>query len=117
VVTAVASLTTAWTAIVLALRAWSSGPHAATSRYALVSATVDAVVVLALVRAVVEPSPPLSWMWVIATVAVGIGVAGAILRWHTLGWTRPGQAQHPRRRAALACGYALVGAALVATLA
>jgi hypothetical protein len=106
------------------LRAWSRGAFAAPNRYALVSSTVDAVVVLAVVRAVMPPPGLFSWVWVIAAVGVGIGIAGVILRWPTLGWDAPNtenaptsRASRPTVRAVLAGVYAVVGAGLVVVLA
>ncbi len=102
------------------LRAWSSGRFAARSRRDLVSATVDAAVLLAVVRAVVPPPGLLSWVWVVAVVALGAGVAGAALRWPQVGWTRPGRKDSARRRSAtavLTLAYACLGAALLVVLA
>jgi hypothetical protein len=106
------------------LRTWSQGASAAPSRFALVSSTVDAVVVLAFVRAVVPPPDLLSWAWVIAAVGVGIGIAGVILRWPEVGWDVPSTenapASHPSRptmRAVLTGIYAAGGAGLVVVLA
>jgi hypothetical protein len=106
------------------LRAWSRGAFAAPTRFVLVSSTVDAVVLLALVRAVVPPPGLLSWAWVIAAVGVGIGIAGVILRWPTLGWDTPStenaptsRPSRPAMRAVLAGIYAVVGAGLVIVLA
>jgi hypothetical protein len=92
------------------LRAWSRGRLAAPGRYELVGSTVDAVVALALVRAVAPPPAPLSWVWVGAAVAVGVGAAGAIRRWPDLGWPT-------RHRRLLAAGYAVAGAGLLVVLA
>jgi ABC-type enterochelin transport system permease subunit len=92
------------------LRTWSRGRFAAPSRYELVGSTVDAVVALALVRAVAPPPEPLSWLWVAAAVAVGGGMAGAVLRWPALRWG-------PRHRRLLATGYVVAGAGMVALLA
>lgn len=97
------------------LRAWSRNRYAATNRYVLVSSTVDAVVMLALVRAVQPPPGLLSWVWVAAAGAVGLGIAGAVLRWPELGWTNPGSSA--RRGAVRAAIYAGVGTGLVAVLA
>jgi hypothetical protein len=106
------------------LRAWSRRAFAAPDRYALVSSTVDAVVVLAFVRAVMPPPGLLSWVWVIAAGGVGIGIAGVILRWPTLGWDAPStenaptsRASRPTMRAVLAGIHAVVGAGLVVVLA
>lgn len=116
-------LVTAWYVGAQVLRAWSRGPYAAADRVVLVSSTVDAVVILAVVRAVVPPPGLLSWAWVAATVAVGVGIAGAILRWPALGWAAPDtdgrpsrRARYPGRRALLAV-RAGVGACLVVVLA
>ncbi|MDN5763034.1 MAG: hypothetical protein L0H41_12045, partial [Microlunatus sp.] len=62
-------------------RAWSLGSLAAKGRGQLVRTGVDAVVALALVRALVPPPGLGAWVWVAAAVAVGIGVAGIILGW------------------------------------
>jgi hypothetical protein len=97
------------------LRAWSRGRHTATNRYVLVSSTVDAVVMLALVRAVQPPPVPLSWVWMAAAGAVGLGVAGAVLRWPELGWSAPGG--NARRGALRAAAYAILGAGMLAVLA
>ncbi|GAA3071231.1 hypothetical protein GCM10010464_39370 [Pseudonocardia yunnanensis] len=100
------------------LRAWSRGAFAAPSRFVLVSSTVDAVVALAFVRAVIPPPGLLSWAWVIAAVAVGIGIAGVILRWPTLGWGAPTSGtSRPTMRAVLTAIYAAVGAGMVVVLA
>ncbi|GAA1170491.1 hypothetical protein GCM10009608_03630 [Pseudonocardia alaniniphila] len=100
------------------LRAWSRGAFAAPSRFVLVSSTVDAVVALAFMRAVVPPPGLLSWVWVIAAVAVGIGIAGVILRWPTVGWDAPtSRPSRPAMRAVLTGIYAAAGAGLVVVLA
>ncbi len=102
------------------LRSWSSRRFAARSRRDLVSATVDAAVLLAVVRAVVPPPGLLSWVWVVAVVALGAGVAGAALRWPQVGWTRPDRKDSPRCRSAtavLTLAYACLGAALLVVLA
>jgi hypothetical protein len=102
------------------LRAWSVR-FAAPDRYVLVGSTVEAVVVLAAVRAVAPPPVPLSWLWVAAAGAVGFGIAGAVLRWPTLGWTPSGEDGSgggvARRRAALAAGYAAIGVGALVVLA
>jgi len=92
------------------LRAWPRGRFAAPGRYELVGSTVDAVVALALVRAVAPPPEALSWVWVAAAVAVGVGCAGAVLRWPALGWAN-GQ------RRLLAAGYVVAGAGVLVVLA
>ena len=79
---------------------------------------------LSSVRAVIPPPGLLSWAWVIAAVAVGIGIAGVILRWPAVGWdatstenaptSRPSR---PTMRAVLTCIYAAAGAGLVVVLA
>lgn len=102
------------------LRAWSSRRFAARTRRDLVSATVDAAVLLAVIRAVAPPPGLLSWAWVAAVVALGAGIAGASLRWRRVGWTRPGRKDSDRRRAAgavLTLAYACLGAALLVVLA
>ncbi|OZM82768.1 hypothetical protein CFP66_08765 [Pseudonocardia sp. MH-G8] len=102
------------------LRAWSVR-FAAPDRYVLVSAGVEAVVALAAVRAVAPPPVPLSWLWVVAVGAVGFGLAGAVLRWPTLGWAPTGEDGPDRgvarRRAALAAVYAVIGAGALVVLA
>jgi hypothetical protein len=81
------------------LRAGSREAFAAPSRFVLGSSTVDAVVLLAFVRAVMPPLGLLSWAWVIAAVGVGIGIAGVIRRWPTLGWDAPSSESDPTSRA------------------
>ncbi|MFC5236964.1 hypothetical protein [Pseudonocardia zijingensis] len=92
------------------LRTWSRGRFAAPGRYELVGSTVDAVVALALVRAVAPPPEALSWVWVAAAVAVGAGAAGALLRWPVLGWSTG-------HRPWLAAAHAVAGAAVLVVLA
>ena len=70
--------------------------------------TADAVVALALVRALAPPPGPGVWLWVAAALAVGVGVAGLVLRWRTL----PAEG---RRWTSVA--YGGVGLALVVVLA
>ena len=89
-------------------RAWSRGPLVTKERGQLVRSGVDAVVALALVRALAPPPGPGVWLWVAAAVAVGIGVAGVIVRWRTV-------PSDGRRWTTVA--YGLVGLALVAVLA
>lgn len=100
------------------------GNLAAASRSALVSSTVDAVVVLAFVPAAMPPPGLLSWVWVIAAVGAGIGIAGLILRWPTLGWDAPitgnaptSRTARPTLRAGLSGIYAAVGTGLVVVVA
>ncbi|WP_433556806.1 hypothetical protein ACQPWY_32765 [Pseudonocardia xinjiangensis] len=114
----------AWYVGAQVLRAWSRGTYAAPDRLVLISSTVDAVVILAVVRAVVPPPGLLSWAWVAATAAVGAGIAGAVLRWPALGWAVPDtdgrparRVRNPRRRAFLGAAYAGVGLCLVVVLA
>lgn len=98
---------------------WSRGRGAAPDRYALVRSGVDAALVLALVRAVLPPQGDLawlSWVWVAAVVGVGVGVAGAILRWPTLPWRARREARSQRRAAASAGAYAVFGLAVLAVL-
>jgi DMSO/TMAO reductase YedYZ heme-binding membrane subunit len=102
------------------LRAWSGRRFAARTRRDLVSATVDAAVMLAVIRAVAPPPGLLSWAWVAAVVALGAGIAGAALRWRRLGWTRPDRQNSERRRAAavvVSLAYAGLGAVLLVVLA
>jgi len=77
-------LVAAYAVVALLLRARPAGRWAATDRSALVRATVDAVVLLALVRAVAPPPGLWSWAWVAAAGVVGLGVARAALRWPRL---------------------------------
>ena len=65
-IAAVVGLVGAYAVVVLLLRARSTGRLAAVDRAALVRAAVDAVVVLALVRAVAPPPGSWSWVWVVA---------------------------------------------------
>jgi hypothetical protein len=69
---------------VLVGRAWSLGPLAPRSRGQLVRAGVDAVVALALVRALAPPAGPGVWVWVAAVLAVGGGMAGLIVHWRSV---------------------------------
>lgn len=62
-------------------RAWSLGPLRAKTRGQLVRSGVDAILVLAIFRALLPPPVWASWLWVLAAVAVGVGVAGVILHW------------------------------------
>lgn len=89
-------------------RAWSRGALAATARGPLARSGVDAVVALALVRAVAPPPGAGAWLWVVAVVAVGVGVAGLILRRRTL----PAE-----RRRWTTVVYAVVGLVIVVVLA
>ena len=68
---------------------------------------VDAVVLLALVRAVAPPPGLWSWAWVAAAGVVGLGVAHAALRWSQL----------PTGRALPTAAYAVLGALVVAACA
>lgn len=89
-------------------RAWSRGALAATGRGQLVRSGVDAVVALALVRALAPPPGLGAWLWVAAVVAVGVGVAGLILRRYLL----PGD-----RRPWTTVVYGVVGLAIDVVLA
>lgn len=89
-------------------RAWSRGALAATGRGPLARSGVDAVVALALVRALAPPPGVGVWLWVLAVVAVGVGAAGLILRRRAL----PAE-----RRPWTTVVYATVGLALVVVLA
>ena len=80
-IAALVDLVAAYAVVVLLLRARSTGRQAAADRATLVRAAVDAVVVLALVRAVAPPPGLWSWLWVAAAGVVGVGVARAALRW------------------------------------
>lgn len=89
-------------------RAWSLPRLAAKNNGQLVRSGVDAVVALALVRALVPPPGLGVWLWVAAAVAVGVGAAGVIVSWRSV----PGS-----RRRWTTVLYVVVGAALVAVLA
>ncbi len=84
------------------------GVFAARNRDRLLRSGVDAVVLLAMVRALFPPPVGASWLWVAAVVGVGSGAAGLLSTWrrHT-----------PGRRAWPTVAYAAVGAALVGVLA
>ena len=106
-IAAVVGLVGAYAVVVLLLRARSTGRLAAADRAALVRAAVDAVVVLALVRAVVPPPGIWSWVWVVAAGVVGLGVARAALRWPHL----------PLGRVSPTAGYVALGALVLAVTA
>ena len=89
-------------------RSWSLGPLAVKGRGQLVRSGVDAVVALALVRALAAPPGPGVWLWVAAAAAVGVGTAGVIARWRTV---------PPDGRRWTSAAYALVGLGLVVVLA
>jgi len=93
---------------VFVARAWSLRPLKVTGRGKLVRSGVDAVVALALVRALTPPPGPVVWLWVTAAVAVGVGVAGVIVHWRTA---------PPDGRRWPTVVYVLVGLALVVVLA
>lgn len=95
-------------AAVFVARAWSLRPLTATGRGKLVRSGVDAVVVLALVRALAAPPGPGVWLWVAAVAAVGVGVAGLISRWRTV---------PPDGHRWTTVAYGLVGLGLVGVLA
>jgi len=104
VIAAVVGMFGAYAVGVLLLRARSIGRLAAADRAALVRAAVDAVVVLALVRAVAPPPGIWSWVWVVAAGVVGFGVARAALRWPHL----------PPGRVLPTAGYVALGALVLA---
>ena len=94
--------------VVFVARAWSLGPLTVKGRGQLLRSGVDAVVALALVRALAPPPGPGVWLWVAAAVAVGVGAAGVIVHWRTV-------PPESRRRTTVA--YVGVGLALVVVLA
>ena len=94
--------------VVFVARAWSVGPLVAKGRGQLVRSGVDAVVALALVRALAPPPGLGVWLWVLAAAAVGFGAAGVIVRWRTV----PAE-----RRRWTTVAYVLVGLLLVVVLA
>lgn len=93
---------------VFVARAWSLGPLTVKGRGQLLRSGVDAVVALALVRALAPPPGPGTWLWVAAVVAVGIGAAGVIVRRRTV-------PRDARRWTTVV--YAVVGLVLVVVLA
>jgi hypothetical protein len=107
VIAAVVGVVGAYAVVVLLLRTRSTGRLAAADRAALVRAAVDAVVVLALVRAVAPPPGIWSWVWVVAAGVVGFGVARAALRWPHL----------PPGRVLPTAGYVALGALVLAVTA
>lgn len=123
----VAAVITAWTVSVSILRGWSPSFLRARRRDQLISAAVDPIVVLALVRVVAPPPGPWVWLWLLPAAAVGLGLAGVIRRWPQLGWTpRPDQTpqldRKPKNRPArigapwrilFSCCYLAAGAAVV----
>ena len=106
-IAAVVGVVGAYAVVVLLLRTRSAGRLAAADRAALVRSAVDAVVVLALVRAVAPPPGIWSWVWVVAAGVVGIGVARAALRWPHL----------PPGRVLPTAGYVALGALVLAVTA
>ncbi|WP_016697025.1 hypothetical protein [Actinoalloteichus spitiensis] len=107
---------------VLLARAWGRGKAAARDRYAVVSGAVDAVVISSVARVLVAPQGmaawgwAIGWGWVATCGAIGVGVAGACLRWRSLPWdapARPDRAPRPRRRAVLSAVYVAAGAGIV----
>lgn len=106
-IAAVAGAVGAYAVVVLLLRTRSTGRLAAADRAALVRAAVDAVVVLALVRALAPPPGIWTWVWVVAAGVVGIGVALAALRWPHL----------PAGRVLPTAAYLALGALVVAATA
>lgn len=121
----VAALVTAWTVSASILRGWSPSFLRARRRGQLISAPVDPIVVLALVRVIAPPPGPWVWLWLLPAAAVGLGSAGAIRRWPQLGWTTPVSQTSKRRptdrparigaawRVLFSCCYLAVGATLV----
>jgi hypothetical protein len=103
VIAAMAGLVALYAVVALLLRARPTGRWVAGDRSALVRAAVDAVVLLALVRAVAPPPGPWSWAWVAAAGVVGLGVARAALRWPHL----------PTGRALPTAAYVALGALVV----
>ena len=106
-IAAVVAVVGAYAVVVLLLRTRSTGRLAAADRAALVRAAVDAVVVLALVRAVAPPPGIWSWVWVVAAGVVGFRVARAALRWPHL----------PPGRVLPTAGYVALGALVLAVTA
>ncbi|MBB3038176.1 hypothetical protein [Hoyosella altamirensis] len=103
--------------VALLAKTWTAGGLAARDRFALVSAVVDAVVLLAVARAIVMPQGLASWLWVAGCGLIGVGIAGAVLRWPQTPWDasqRPGRDARPRRRIMQSAFYLLGGAAIVA---
>jgi hypothetical protein len=107
VIAAVVGVVGAYAVVVLLLRTRSTERLAAADRAALVRAAVDAVVVLALVRAVAPPPGIWSWVWVVVAGVVGFGVARAALRWPHL----------PPGRVLPTAGYVALGALVLAVTA
>ncbi len=70
--------------VVFVARSWSLRPLTVKGRGQLLRSGVDAVVALALVRALAPPPGPGVWLWVVAAVAVGVGAAGVIVHWRTV---------------------------------
>lgn len=105
---------------VLLGRTWGRGRLAGRDRYALISTTVDASVAATLARVLVMPQGAASWGWVVACGLIGLGIAGAVLRWSSLAWDAPAPGKdrppRPRRRMAQSAVYVVVGAAIVAVL-
>lgn len=104
IIAAVFWLITVATVGLFVTRAW----RGVRDRDRLVRSAVDAVVMLAAVRALFPPPGWGSWLWVAAVVATGVGVAGAVVRWRRL-------ASGPRRWVTVL--NAVIGAGLVAVLA
>jgi hypothetical protein len=102
-------------------RTASRGTFRAKTRVTLITAGVDVMVALALVRALAPPPGVWSWLWLPAAAVVGLGLAGAIRRWSHLPWRRPkGTEPGPQptgRTITGALAYAALGAAMVVVLA
>lgn len=123
----VAAAITTWTVGLSILRGWSPSFLRAQRRGQLISAAVDPIVLLALVRVVAPPPGPWVWFWLLAAAAVGLGLAGVIRRWPRLGWTpQADQTQQRTRtrkvrparigapwRILFSCCYLAAGAAVV----
>jgi hypothetical protein len=96
-------------------RTWSPRAARARTRATLVTSGVDAVVILAVVRAVAPPPAAWSWLWLVAAALIGVGLAGAVRRWPTLPWRERSAGE--RSAVAGTVVYAAVGAGLLAVLA
>ncbi len=94
--------------VVFVARSWSLRPLTVAGRGQLLRSGVDAVVALALVRALAPPPGPGVWLWVLAAVAVGVGAAGVIVHWRTV---------PPDGRHRTTVAYLLVGLGIVIVLA
>jgi hypothetical protein len=77
-------LLAAFCVVVFVARSWSLGRLTVKGRGQLLRSGVDAVVALALVRALAPPPGPGVWLWVAVAVTVGVGAAGVITHWRTV---------------------------------